>query len=168
MNSDEEKKIEAILMLEILGKPPEHVKETLKKIIEEIGEEKGVEVREKIINEPSPIKDQKDFYTTFAEIVVEADNLMRLLMLIFKYMPSHVDITSPEKISMINNDWNEIFNELVRRLHGYDEVARIMQNENMVMQMKLKEIIDAQKEGKKEDTDDVNKKRNKKDKNGSA
>ena len=36
----------------------------------------------------------------------------------------------------------EIINELTRRLHGYDEIARVLQIENAKMQKELKESLD--------------------------
>lgn len=131
--------INATLMIEVIGRPPEHLKETLENIIKNIGEEKGVSVKEKKINEPILMKDQKDFYTSFAEVEVEVEEIILIALLMFKYMPAHIEITHPERISLSNTSWNEIFNELTRRLHGYDEVARILQLQRAQLEKKLKE-----------------------------
>ena len=138
---EETKKINAILVFDIIGKPPEHLTETLNDIIKKIDEEKGVSVKGKKINEPVFMKDQKEFYTSFAEIEVEVEEILYLAMLMFKYMPAHVEVISPEVITLVNNGWNEIFNELVRRLHGYDEVARVIQMEKNILEKKLKGLI---------------------------
>jgi hypothetical protein len=45
MSSDEKKKIDAILVLEVLGRPPEYLIETLNNIMKNIGEESGNEKR---------------------------------------------------------------------------------------------------------------------------
>lgn len=138
---EETKKINAILVFDVIGKPPEHLTETLNDIIKKIDEEKGVSVKEKKINEPVFMKDQKEFYTSFAEIEVEVEEILYLAMLMFKYMPAHVEVISPELITLVNNGWNEIFNELVRRLHGYDEIARVIQMEKSILEKKLKGLI---------------------------
>ena len=70
---EETKKIRAMLIFEVIGRPPEHLTETLNEIIKKIDEEKGVSVKEKKINEPILMKDQKDFYTGFAEIEIEIE-----------------------------------------------------------------------------------------------
>ena len=130
MNSIEETKgINAILIIDVIGKPPKYLTETLSGIIKKIDAEKGVNVVGKKINEPKLMKDQKDFYTNFAEIEVEVQEIFNLVILMFKYMPAHIEIISPELIALTNNGWNEILNELTRRLHGYDEIARIVQTE---------------------------------------
>ena len=141
----ETKGIKAILILEMIGRPPKHMIETLEGIIKQIDEEKGVEIREKKISEPVLIKDQKDFYTSFAEIEIEVEEILTLAILMFKYMPAHIEITSPELIALTNNGWNDILNELTRRLHGYDEIARVLQVENAKMQKKLGELSEKKK-----------------------
>ena len=156
MSSDEPIKIKAIIMLEIIGKPPEYLVETLENLIKQLGEEKGVSVISKDIKEPAPMKENIDiikpgsepqakpkenFYTTFAEVEVEVDEISSFAYLIFKYMPAHIDIISPELIALTNNGWNEIFNELARRLHSFDEVARVLQVEKEILGRKLKELM---------------------------
>ncbi len=160
MKKDEEVKINAILILEIIGKPKEYLVETLNKIIEQIDKEKGVQIKRKEIKEPIPMKEKaeimdeekiqkEDFYTTFAEIEVEADDILYLNALMFKYMPSHIEIISPELIVLSNTGWNEILNELTRRLHGYDEIARVMQVEKAILEKKLRNVLLEKEENKK-------------------
>ena len=140
------KSISVVMIIEVIGKPPEHLTETLDNLIKQIGEEKGVEVRDKNIKEPAPMKDQEEFYTSFAEVEVEVETISHLAGLLFKYMPSHVEIISPEFIALTNNGWNDIFNELSRRLHGYDEIARIIQIEKVILEKKVRELMGKNKE----------------------
>ncbi|MBW6442428.1 hypothetical protein K0A97_01435 [Patescibacteria group bacterium] len=150
-----ETRIKAIIILEVIGKPPEHLVETLEKLAEGIGNEKGVFVISKKINKSVLLKDQKDFYSNFAEIELEVNELLQLLFLMFKYMPAHVEIVSPETIKTSNNDFGEVLNELLRRLHVYDEIARIMQLENKKLMDKLKVI--EEKEGDESPKDEKKK-----------
>lgn len=143
-----ETNINAVMIIEILGRPPEHLLETLKKLVEEMGNEKDVEIVSKEIREPVLVKDSKDFYTTFAEIEVKVSEISRLVFLMFKYMPSHLEIISPENVSLKNNSFNEIFNELLRRLHSYDEIARVLQVENQKLAIELRELKGKPQEGK--------------------
>jgi len=144
----ETKGINAMMIIEVIGRPPEHLTETLNKIISQIDEEKGVNVKEKKVNEPVLMKDQKDFYTSFAEVGIEVEEILGLAMLMFKYMPAHIEIISPELIALTNNGWNDILNELARRLHGYDEIARIIQVEKNILEKKLKEGMKESKKSK--------------------
>jgi len=139
MSSDKEK-ISAVMILDIIGRPPEHLVESLEMIIKEMDKEQGVIVKSKQIKEPTLMKDQKDFYTTFAEIEVEVDEILYLFILMFKYMPAHIEIISPELIALPNHGFSEILNELTGRLHGYDEIARIMQIEKQILLKKIQEL----------------------------
>ena len=149
MSLSETKNIRAIMIIEVIGRPPEHLTETLENIAKNISEEKGVRVVEKEVNSPITMKENKDFYTSFAEIEVEVEAIMQLVALMLKYMPAHIEIISPEFIASTNNGWNDILNETVRRLHGYDEVARIIQTEKTILEKKLRELTEKNKEGDK-------------------
>jgi hypothetical protein len=133
--------IKATIILEIMGKPPEHLVKTLEEIIKNIGEEKGVSVSSKKINEPAPMKDSKEFYTTFAEVDLEVEDILYLTIIMFKYMPAHIEVLEPELIALTNNGWSDILSELTRRLHGYEEIARILKLQNMKMQKKMQELM---------------------------
>ncbi len=150
MNSDE-KKINTMFILEVIGRPAEHLTETLENLSNQIAEEKGVKIIEKKINEPALMKEQKDFYSSFMEIEIETDNILYLAILLFKYMPAHVEIISPQNLTLSNSGFNDLFNELTRRLHGYEEIARILQTEKMILENQLKTIIEGKKEEKQEE-----------------
>ena len=145
MSSIEETKgINAMLIVEVIGKPPEHLRETLERIIKEINGEKDVAVIGKKINEAKPMEKQKEFYMNFAEIEVEVKDILNLVILMFKYMPAHIEIISPEAIVLTNTGWNDILNELTRRLHGYDEMARIVQVEKNILEKRLREVLEGE------------------------
>ena len=163
MSSDEKPKIKVIMVLEVIGKPPEHLIAALEDLIKNLDAEKGVDVISKDIKEPKAMEEKiqltesgeqkkiippKDFYTTFAEIEIEIEEISTLSMLMFKYMPAHLEIISPELIALTNNGWNELFNELSRRLHGYDEVARVLQVEKEILGKRLKELMGKEEGGK--------------------
>lgn len=148
--NENEKSVKAMMIIEILGKPAEHVVETLENMIKQIDEEKGVQVVNKKISDPKKIEPKEgekklpegqEFYSAFAEIEVEVEEVFLLSALMFKYMPAHIDVISPENLTISNNDWNSIFNELVRKLHGYDEIARVIQIEKALLERKLREAL---------------------------
>jgi hypothetical protein len=139
---NEGKGIRSTIILEIIGKPPEHLIETLEKMIKDMDNEKGVKVLSKSINEPVVMKENKEFYTTFAEVDLEVEDILYLAIIMFKYMPAHIEILEPELIALTNTGWTDILSELTRRLHGYDEIARIMQLQSAKMQKKIKELTD--------------------------
>ena len=136
----DETKMKAIVIFDIIGKPAEHLVETLEQFITAVDNEKGINVLSKNIKEPVSMKEQEGFYTTFAEVEVEIEEFLYLFVLLFKYMPAHIEIVYPEIIAFSNNGWNDILNELARRLHGYDEIARMMQIEKEMLLKKIHEL----------------------------
>ena len=160
LKSEETKNIRVALVIEVIGTPKEHLTDTLGKLIKNIDEEKGVSVKSKNIKEPILMEGQKEFYTSFTEVEVEVENILYLAILLFKYMPAHIEIIEPELIALTNAGWNDILNELTRRLHGYDEVARILQFQNAQMQKKLKELTGVGEAENKENEKSGNKKEN--------
>jgi len=161
-SEDNKKKVSAILVLEVLGRPPEFLTETLNNLIKAVGEEKGTIVKEAKINSPTELKDQKGFYVSFTEIEVEVEEILYLAILMFKYMPAHVEIVSPANINLPISSWNDIFNELVRRLHGYEEIAKMMQTEKVILENQLRTLLEA--ENKKEEEKDIKAKKTRKKK----
>jgi hypothetical protein len=144
MNFDN-KKITAVFILEVIGHPPEYLTETLNDLIKKIGTEKGVKLKESKINEPVLMKEQKDFYTSFAEIEVETDSILDITRLMFTYMPAHIEILSPQNVSMTNSNWDDVLNDLARRLHAYEEITRMVQTEKMILEKKLKASTEKEK-----------------------
>ncbi len=134
--------IKVMFVLEMIGRPAEHLTETMEKIIQEMENEKGVEIISKDIKEPILLKDSEEFFSTFSEIEIEVKEIANLAILLFKYMPAHVEIIEPEIIDLTNNGWNDILNEITRRLHSYDEVARVLQFRNAELESKIKEFED--------------------------
>jgi hypothetical protein len=135
------KTIRAVFILEAIGRPPEYLIETLNGLVKSISEEKGVKVVNHTLNPPVEMKNQKDFYTSFVEIEVELEHVLSIAILMFKYMPAHIEVISPEHLTISNAEMGDLFSELTRRLHGYEELARIMQNEKIILETKLREVL---------------------------
>ncbi|MBU0466072.1 MAG: hypothetical protein KJ718_03550 [Nanoarchaeota archaeon] len=133
-------KIKASLILEILGRPVEYVKESLNTVVVKMGSEKGVKILKQQYHEPTLVKDTKDLFTAFAEVDVEFDSISNYLGIVFAYFPSHIEITLPEKITLSNIDLNELGNSLVQRLHNYDAIVKKVMAEREIIAKKLKQV----------------------------
>lgn len=138
--SSDNLKIRALLIVEVMGRPPEHLTEALNDIITRINAEKDVAVVVKKVNEPIELENQKGLYSNFAEIEVEVKTPMILADLMFRYMPAHVEIISPENFYTTNVQYTQILSEIARRLHVYDNIARVLQMEKSMLEKKLAEF----------------------------
>lgn len=150
-----EGKIRTILILEILGRPKEHLVKNFEEIIEKLGNEEGVKIIEKTVHEPKKIEDPEDefakkgeIFTSFSEIEVEFNDLNDLIRVIFNYMPSNIEIVSPEKLNLSNVTLSELLTGIILRLHKYDEIAKRVLFEREEMIKKLREIQGDKNESK--------------------
>lgn len=135
-------KIHVNLIFEILGRPPEHIKEALNTLVIKLGSEKGVKITSKTYHEPKKIDDPKakDLYTAFAEVSLELESLADYFKIIFTYMPANIELVSPESIQLNNFELNELANALLQRLHNYDAVTKNVVFERDMFMKKLQEV----------------------------
>lgn len=133
-------KLQAQLIIEILGRPPEHIKEALQTIILRMNAEEGVKVLEKTIHEPKPVENSKDLYTTFADILIELNSVEDYINILFTYLPAHADLIYPESIEIRNDMLNIIGNKILQRIHEYDAITKNIVVERDLYLQKLKEV----------------------------
>jgi hypothetical protein len=129
-------KIGVILIIEMLGKPIDYLKNALSSYIDKMQEDKSIKVISRKINEPKKIEDSQ-LLTSFAEVEIEIESLNQLLNIIFTYMPSHIEIVSPETIEFRNHEMNALCNELTRRMLEYDNIAKKMLLERSLLEEQL-------------------------------
>ena len=132
--------IHITMVLEILGRPKEHIIESLDKIIEKLGTEKGVKLIKKIVHDPIPVEGSDDLLTTFAEIELKLDSLSVFFGIMFAYMPSNVEIIEPVKSSVPNTELTELINHLLQRLHNYDSIAKKLIADQQFLLEKIKHL----------------------------
>ncbi|MBI5803843.1 hypothetical protein HY450_01220 [Candidatus Pacearchaeota archaeon] len=130
--------IAATLVLEILGRPKEHVKKALEELVDKLGAERGVKLISKKIHEPIPVEKSKDLFTTFSELEVEFASIENYLGVLFAYMPSNIDIVSPPSFAISNVQLNDIGNKLIQRLHEYDAITKnvLVERETLINELK--------------------------------
>lgn len=138
--SSDDFKMRALLIIEVMGRPAEHLTSALTDIVNRIAAEKDVLIVTKKMNEPIELENQKGLYSNYVEIEVEIKNPMVLADLMFRYMPAHVEVISPENFYTTNVQYTQILSEITRRLHVYDNIARVLQMEKSIMEKKLAEL----------------------------
>jgi hypothetical protein len=171
-------KIKARFIFEMLGKPPEFLKENLENHVKSL-ENENVKILSKKIHEPKLLKNEKSeansLYTSFAEVELEIDNLNLVFAIVIRMLPSHIEIVEPSELDLKNFDLSAILSDLAIKIHKYDEVAKVLMMErdgfamqlnkirnSMVKNMKVEEVGNTIK---KEDIKiETNEKKSKKDK----
>ncbi|MBS3090254.1 hypothetical protein J4433_00610 [Candidatus Pacearchaeota archaeon] len=134
-----ESEITAVLVIEVLGRPAEHVASALEQLVERLGKESEIQVVNKKFYKPKESEKTKGMFFAFAEIEIKTSTITRLAEICFSYMPSSVEIVHPYELKMTLNDANAILNLLVARLHNYDAIAKSLTIENTILQNQLRQ-----------------------------
>ena len=132
-----EKKVKAMIIIEILGKPADYVEQTLHGLIDKLGTEKNVEILSKKFYEPKPAE---TLFVAFSEVEIAVPSFFRLLEICFLYMPSSIEVTEPSDLRFNLSDANLLVNGLTTRLHQYDAVAKKITFENNILKNQLQQL----------------------------
>ena len=132
---DEKNYIRFKTILEILGKPKEHVEESLKKYIAKIKEDEELMVIKEYY---SDAKEQDNMFSVFAELEMLVKTVPKLIGFCFDYMPSSLEILKPESLALKNTQFTGILNDLQAKLHNVDMVAKQLKSENDFLKRNLK------------------------------
>jgi len=119
--------VRAIMIVEMAGAPPTHVREKLSEHIGVLEKIKDVTVHSIKVSLPKEVKDSNGIFTCFAEADFEIPNLARLSETTFDFMPSSIEVIEPARVSIEATDATNLMNNISGRMHRYDEIAKIAQ-----------------------------------------
>lgn|SRR3989338_9422043 len=125
-------KVAARLIIEVIGSPQAFVEETLKDVVVKLKEEKGVQLIKTDTYETEQLENK--FWSTFAEVELEAEDLRRLMGLCLDYLPSSVEILEPAGMDLDLSEVAHLVNDMLGRLHEYTLRIKNLQAEILYMQ----------------------------------
>ncbi len=125
-------------IIEVLGKPKEHVEEALKQYIEHIKEDSKLVI---LNEEYSEINEQDKLWSKFVELELVVKGASKLLGFCFEYMPSSLEIIKPEQFTLKNSEFSGFLNDLQARLHNVDMVVKKQKSENDFLKHNMNAII---------------------------
>lgn len=139
------------MIIEIAGRPKEHLVGALKEHIAKFNQIKDVELVSESYSEPKQVEG-KDFYTCFAEVEIEVENFNKLTEVVFDFMPASVEVIKPDKVEFGMVDATSFLNNLSGRLHRYDEIAKVanFRMQQMAKQLQFIQQKQAEKDAEKE------------------
>jgi len=144
--------VRAIMIVEVAGRPAEHLKAALGEHIGVLNKVNDITVHSIKLSEPCSIKEAEGMFTCFAEADFECDNFARLSETMFDFMPSSVEVIEPAKVSLSMTEATDLLNNISGRMHRYDELAKIAGIKLKQMGAKEAELIaeiERLKKGKK-------------------
>ena len=124
-----EKNIKFRAVVEVLGKPKEHVEKSIKEYLEKLKKNERYEV---LTEKFAEIKEQEkeEMWSTFAEIDVKTEKIQDLVSFCFSYMPSMIEILEPNKLIFSETEVSEFLNDMQSKLHQVDMVAKQVKVQN--------------------------------------
>ena len=120
--------IELRAVIEVLGKPKEHVENMLTTIIGKLKEDSRFILKEDRIHECVQQKDT-ELFATFAEVELKMQGFDNITNFCFDFMPSSIEIASPSEIKISAAEYSNYLNDLQAKLHQVDMIAKKMKVE---------------------------------------
>ena len=130
------------IIIEILGKPKEHVEKTLNMYIDKIKNDSDLIV---LNSEFSEAAEKDKLWAIFVELDMVIKGIPKLISFCFDYMPSSIEITKPEEFVMKKSTIEDLINDLQARLHGVDMIVKNQKNENEFLKQNLDKAISIRK-----------------------
>jgi len=126
------------IIIEMLGKPKEHVEETLRDYVDKIKDDSELVV---LNTEFADAQEKEKLWSTFAELEVVIKGIPKLIAFCFDYMPSSIEILKPEEFSMKKSTIEDFINNLQARLHNVDMIVKKQKNENEFLRQNLNKAV---------------------------
>ncbi|MDP7180373.1 MAG: hypothetical protein QF824_03835 [Candidatus Woesearchaeota archaeon] len=122
-------------ILEVLGKPKEHIEKKIKEYITGIRDDSDLIILNESFADP---KQQGELWSTFAELEIVVKGIPKLVAFCFDYMPSSIDIIKPDEIIFKSKDVSNMVNDMQARLHGVDMEVKKLNVENDFLKRNMK------------------------------
>ncbi len=136
------------VILEILGKPKEHIEQTMQEYVDKIAKNENIKIITKEVAEakeqevPSGTKEESEkVWTTFAELEFLIKGISKLVGFCFDYMPSSIEILGPDNIVFNHHTITDFINDLQAKLHRMDAVLKNQNNENQFLKRNMHSMI---------------------------
>jgi len=123
------------MIIEIAGKPAEHIRKSLEEYVMGLNKVKDLKVHSIKVSDPKEIessasgeskpKKGEEMFTCFAEVDFETENFSRLSEIMFDFMPSSVEVIEPSNFNLGTSEVTDLLNNISGRLHRYDEISKI-------------------------------------------
>ncbi len=131
--------IQFTAIIEILGKPKEHVEKTLNDYISKIKEsEKLIFIREES-SDPKEVEDS--MFSIFSEIELMAKGTDAVINFCFDYMPSSIEVIEPNILKYSSSAFTDFLNDLQTRLHNLDMLVKTTRSKNKALNRNTENLL---------------------------
>lgn len=125
-------KLKVKSIIEIIGAPQKFVEEAMLVVLAKLKQRTGISILKEQKFEANKMEG-KPFWSTFAEIELEFASADDLLNYCFDFLPSSVEIIDPVDFHFQNFEVNNIFNDIIAKLHEYHMHLKNLEAENIIL-----------------------------------
>jgi hypothetical protein len=123
----------------MLGKPAEHVQETLKKYVENIKTDDNLYFLKETFGEPR--EQQDNLFSAFTEVEMLIPDMQKLTWLSLNFMPATIEILEPEKLIITNREIGLWVNDVLSKLHEISLMTKSLVSKDKVVSRTLGTLL---------------------------
>ncbi len=118
-------------IIELLGKPKEHVSSTLKLIVNGIENKDNIIVVKKEFFEP---EEHDGLFSAFTELEMKFKDLESVVAFCFENLPTSVEILEPAVLRTEARTLTNFFTDLLTKLHKLDEELKVEKQRDKILE----------------------------------
>ncbi len=107
--------IKSRIIFEMIGKPKEHIENTLKEYIKKIKIDPDLRIIDEFYSDAE--KQEDNMWSCFAEITMLIKDLQKITWLSLNFMPASIEIIEPTNFSLTNREIGLWLNDVLAKLH---------------------------------------------------
>ena len=134
----EQTHIRCKVIIEVLGKPKEHVEKSIRDYVDKIKKDPELVVMNADFSEA---EEKEKLFAVFVELDIVIKGMPKLIGFCFDYMPSSIEITKPEEFAVKKSTIENFINDLQARLHNVDMIVKKQKNENTFLKKNLGKAV---------------------------
>ena len=129
------------IIIEIMGKPKEHVVDTLSKMHTKLSEDDRFGVQSADLASAREVEGQEGYFSVYGEFELTVKNPSSLIELCFEYMPSNIEVLEPAEINFGYEELSHLLSTVQSRLHQVDMVAKQVHSENKFLKTNMNLLL---------------------------
>ncbi len=150
---EEHKPITIRAIIEIMGAPEEHVKKTMGLVVDKLGQSETFKLQSHKIAETSAIEGRK-FWSIYCDVELTFKDVDNVAGFCADFMPSSIEVLHPTDFAFKKNILENLWNDLIAKLHHYDMIAKNLHAENIMLKRKMAQPTPADATVEKEEPKD--------------
>ncbi|NQV90951.1 hypothetical protein HQ489_00590 [Candidatus Woesearchaeota archaeon] len=128
-------------VIEVAGKPKEHIEETLQNYVETLRKDDRYKIVREVFADVKKHEDAEDFWACFAEVEVETEDLVHLTHFGFEFMPAMIEVIEPQELKFSQTEFSEYLSDLQLKLHEVDMIAKQVKMENDSIKLNMTGLL---------------------------